>query len=652
MIKNTSYSDKKLSLFRRASRYDNSQKGLWDYLTVYHWRAITLIFWLITAGFLLYMHRHGIHWLSLSDTDDNLRFAEVQDWLHGQKWFDLEQHRLNPPQGANIHWSRLVDIPIAALILLTQPFLGTGGATRFAVAVAPLLPLGVIFFGNALTCRRLIGPHSFLIANGLLLCAGIALGMFLPLRIDHHGWQLAFLSLMIAGNADPDFKRGSLTVAIASTLSLIIGLEMLPYIALTGGMQTLFWVANIQRAKGLSYYGLTLAFTSFVGWLAFASYANRGPVCDALSPVWLSVTVGGGLLLALITRLRGDWPLRFIAAFIVGIIIATGFSLAWPHCLGRPEGISPELNDLWLSHVGEAKPVYTRDLKVIILILSLPVVGIIALLPALWCNRSSLRIGGWITVFLTFTAAFVMTAWQTRTAPAAQILALPSCCWIVMQLWQGIKVDRPWKSNLWRSVTLLLLLSIITTFLPSRLVAWLHPDQKKTKSLGLISKSPTHSRKTKSEKESPSYPTPSTPHPERRCPTIPALQAIEALPPATILTFVDFAPRLIAMTHHRAIAGPYHRNGTAILDVHHAFRGSQQQAENIIRRHAISLVLVCPGMPESSIYLNEAKNGFYAQLAKGQVPLWLEAVPLPQNSPFLLWRVKDRDTPNPRHHNP
>ncbi|MFT8736340.1 MAG: hypothetical protein ABF760_02630, partial [Zymomonas mobilis] len=63
------------------------------------------------------------------------------------------------------------------------------------------------------------------------------------------------------------------------------------------------------------------------------------------------------------------------------------------------------------------------------------------------------------------------------------------------------------------------------------------------------------------------------------------------------------------------------------------------------------LVLICPGMPESSIYLNEAKNGFYAQLAKGQVPSWLESMPLPKESPFRLWRVKAATEAASRQHN-
>jgi hypothetical protein len=128
----------------------------------------------------------------------------------------------------------------------------------------------------------------------------------------------------------------------------------------------------------------------------------------------------------------------------------------------------------------------------------------------------------------------------------------------------------------------------------------------------------------------------------RLCPTLPALSPIAKLPAATILTFVDFGPRLIAVTHHRAIAGPYHRNGAAILDIQHAFRGPPEVARAVMRRHGATLLLVCPGMSESTIYATEAKDGLYARLAKGRVPAWLTPVSLPKGSPLRLWRVVDQ----------
>jgi hypothetical protein len=117
------------------------------------------------------------------------------------------------------------------------------------------------------------------------------------------------------------------------------------------------------------------------------------------------------------------------------------------------------------------------------------------------------------------------------------------------------------------------------------------------------------------------------------------MRPLERLPAQTIFTFVDLGPRLITLTHHRAIAGPYHRNGAQILDVEHAFRGTPDAAHAIIRAHGATLLLLCPGMAEGTIYAAEAPRGFFSQLMRGQVPAWLAPVALPRDSPFLLWRV-------------
>src|SRR3546814_17907625 len=80
---------------------------------------------------------NAIYWLALNDTDDNIRFVQVKDWLAGQGWYDLRQYRLDPPVGANIHWSRIVDLPIAALMLFFRAFLYAGQADRVDAGVEP-----------------------------------------------------------------------------------------------------------------------------------------------------------------------------------------------------------------------------------------------------------------------------------------------------------------------------------------------------------------------------------------------------------------------------------------------------------------------------------------------------------------------------------
>jgi hypothetical protein len=266
-----------------------------------HWRLVVVLVWLMACALFVWQRWGGIQGFALSDTDDNLRMAQVRAWLNGQGWFDLRQYRFDPAfGGANIHWSRVVDLPLAGLILLGRLFTTGAEAERMAVAVAPMLPYVVLLTGITLTARRLISPAAFVAAFIALYFAGATNGMFMPTRIDHHGWQLAILSLVIAGLADPDRRRGGLTTGLASALSLSIGLEMLIYLALAGAAQVLMWVSAREERDRLLAYAVSIAGGCAAGFLVFASYANRAPVCDALSPVWLSDALVGGALLALL----------------------------------------------------------------------------------------------------------------------------------------------------------------------------------------------------------------------------------------------------------------------------------------------------------------------------------------------------------------
>ena len=117
------------------------------------------------------------------------------------------------------------------------------------------------------------------------------------------------------------------------------------------------------------------------------------------------------------------------------------------------------------------------------------------------------------------------------------------------------------------------------------------------------------------------------------------MNPLNRVPAQTIFTFVDLGPRLITLTHHKAIAGPYHRNGDAILDVQHAFKRSPEEARAIMKRHGATLMLVCPNMAESTVYRDRAPEGFYGRLAQGEKFDWLTPVPLPKGSPLRLFRI-------------
>ena len=583
-----------------------------DELSLHWWRWM-LVFWACIVVWFLHERQINIYWLMLGDTDDNMRLMQVRAWMQGQGWYDLRNYRLDPALGGfDIHWSRLPDLPIAGLIWILKPFLGAR-AENWACGVAPLLPLVVTMTGLSLTVRRLIAPYSWPLAMIVLLGCTSTMTMYAPLRIDHHGWQLAALAMTVAGLADPRRGRGGATVGVSSALSLTIGLEMLPYCAMAGAIIALRWVWEAAEARRMAVYGLTLAGGSALGFALFASNANQAMRCDALTPVWLSVMVAAGALLFLIGRLNPDNRfVRLALAAAAGAAIVAGFVYFFPQCLGRPEQVSDELANTWLNNVREARPIYRHSLKTAFPIAVLPVIGIVGALVATWRARGTEALTGWAAIALFTAFAGAMLLWQVRAGPAAQMLSGPGACalaWVVV----------PWflrrSSVLVRVIGSVAAFLIVSGLFAGFVLPWLPSGSK-----------------------------PGTPdkvaQANSACARMSTLRPLNAIPRATMFSHVDMGPRLVTITNHNGVAGPYHRNGRAILDVHHAFTGTPEAARAIMAAHKADYLLVCPDMSETTLYRARAPQGFYAQLMKGQVPKWLEPVTLAANSPFKLWKIR------------
>lgn len=596
---------------------------LWDGLDR-RWIALVTLVWVLTAAYFIYVRWGWIHWFTLPDTDDNMRMSQVRALMAGQGWYDLRQYKLNPPYGFNMHWSRLVDLPIVGLEMIARPFVGAKTAEYFAAAVAPILPLWVAMIAMSLTVRRMIAPMAFVVAVALMLCCGGTLTMFMPMRIDHHGWQLAFLVLTVAGLADPDPRRGGIVMGLASAASLIIGLELIPFLVVIGAASVLRWVWQPEDRERLSWYGIALALGSALGYLGFASYDNAAllhghPRCDVLSPVYLTTMVAAGWVAWLLPQLRrGDWRLRLGTATVAGAVLAGGFALFAPQCLGRPEQVSPELYKSWLSLINEAKPLYTRDWQTVVVMAALPIVGVAGALFASVRAWRTDRFAVWAPIALISFLSLVLLFWQVRLGPAAQLMAVPGAtalAWTLLPRLRGSGSVLVRTLGVVAAVLVLSGLAVPALLDATARLGWLPPEKNPTRSKAID-------------------------HANGACPTLPAMHPIAMLPATTIFTFVDLGPRLITVTHHRAVAGPYHRNGDAILDVHHAFDGTPEVAHAIIEKHGATLLMTCPNMSESTVYRSRSPNGFYSQLAGGKKFAWLVPVPLPAGSPLLLWQVK------------
>jgi MFS family permease len=579
-----------------------------------YWKWVVVVTWLAFCVYFVINRWNAIHYFQLPDTDDNLRMSQVRALLGGQDWFDLRQYRLNPPHGANIHWSRLVDLPIAGIILALRPLIGGPHAEQAAIAIAPMLPLLLLLVSLALTVRRLVDRRAYPLAFVALFFAGSAMGMFMPARIDHHGWQLALLALVFAGLADPKRARGGAVAGIASAMSLWIGLEMLIYLAIGAAAIALFWVSDAGERRRASTFAASFGGGAALGFVVFTSYANRLPVCDALSPVWLSdVLLGSALLFGLALLSPRDWKKRLALAALAGVAVAAFHALMWPHCLSRLEGVSPEVQQLWLSHVREARPIYRHGWKTALGVSAIPLTGIAGWILLAWANRRDAELFRRILASAApLVAAALLLLWQTRTGPAAQVLGVAGATALIF-----VAVPLTWNSR-FAAVRVLgtFLLIVLGLGAAVPFASQFYPVKKKTATELAVDKA------------------------NRRCTSLWGMKAVAQEPKGMVFTFVDLGPRLITVTHHDAVTGPYHRNGEQIGDVMKAFRGDAEQAHAIIDKYRSDYLLICPNMSTATIFRSEAPKGFYVQLVKGQVPAWLAPVALPKDSPFRMWRVK------------
>ena len=197
--------------------------------------ALVTLVWLLVALALLLQY-----WTqtaeTLFDTDDAMRLAQLRGWLGGQGWFDLHQARMQPPEGYDTHWSRLIDAGLAGLLFLFGLFTDGASAERLMRAWWPLLWLLPTIAGMAAIAWRVAGREAR--DGGAAARAGRRAG----LSAVHAGPHRPSQRPDRADDADRGRDRVVGPLAMGrdrggpahAELALAIGFEAVPYLAACG----------------------------------------------------------------------------------------------------------------------------------------------------------------------------------------------------------------------------------------------------------------------------------------------------------------------------------------------------------------------------------------------------------------------------------
>lgn len=542
-----------------------------------------------------------------ADTDDAMRMVMVRDFLAGQSWYDLTAHRLNTPFGAELHWSRLVDLPLALLVWLFTPLLGADMALVAAGYVWPMLLLALLLWLSAGLAQRLVGPEGVLPALVLPVLSPAISAEFTPGRVDHHNVVILLTLAMIwAGIEAIRRPRFAMACGALAATALAIATEALPTIAAAILVMGLAFVADPARGRTMRLFGLSFALGSMAHLAIFRPPARWfEAACDVLSPVYVAVAlvVAAVFTLASLVPLRAAWQ-RFA---LLGVLAAIGMgavALLYPQCLGGPYGeLDPWLQTNWIGAIVEARPWFAT-------ITELPAYAVAVGLPALlatgviawrlWDVKEGRAEWAALLVF-TLCTAVVMLA-QVRGGRLAIMPAIPAAAWlIVMMRHRYLAAPRlrtlaglllSWLA--FSGVALLLLVTAVTN---------------------LTSTLPEQIAEARANKEP--------------CLVPAAFADLAAIPPERIMAPIDLGAHLLLYTPHEVVAAPYHRNEQGVRDTFRFFNDPIADARAILDNRGIGLVVLCPAMAELRGLPDRAEDSFVNLYAKGELPAWLHNVSLP-----------------------
>lgn len=510
------------------------------------------------------------------DSDDAMRMVTARELLSGQAWQDLTLHRDNAPFGAPLHWSHLVDAPIALLLAIARPIFGAGAENIVAVAWPLLLMLPLLFLAVAFI-RRLVPGVGTATALALPIVSFVILIEFVPGRLDHHNVQILLtLTAAMALVALRTSPAGGIIAGLAMATSLAIGLETLTMLVAATAIYACLWLAEPQRyRRALTAFGATLA----LGTLAHFLLAIRPAdyllaACDMLSITYVVPAILGGAGLAAAAMLtssiqQAQW--RFAVLAVAGALTVGIAAALFPDCLAGPYATTERDVPGYFDTISEAQPLWIRLITDPTTAIAFALSSLLAFPVTVWralAENGERRID-WLIVAALLGGALIVLLMQMRGARLAVPFALPAAAYII---WRA-RTSYLAKQGATRASVLiaawLAFAGVAHYGISGLFFGWLDT-------------------RLRAEIDASSI------RPWQECFMEQRYGELAALPPGVVMAPSWNGAHIMRFTPHDVVSAGFHRNVDGILAAEAFFSGDELAARRIAAERRVDYVAICP----------------------------------------------------------
>ncbi|MFM9827544.1 MAG: hypothetical protein ACKVOB_02210 [Sphingomonas sp.] len=538
--------------------------------------------------------------LHLPDTDDVVRLQQIRDWLGGQPFSDLSQHRLGAAPGLAMHWSRLPDLVPGAIIWALTPVVGRHAAELTAVILWPTLLFAALLWVVA-SITRVVGQPAN--ARTAIIIAAIGFPvttLFLPGRIDHHGLQIVLILAIVRALLARARLASGATIGVATAASIVIGMETAPFLLIAASILWVRWARHEHfGGDALGGLGAAMLVALLAARAMFAPAGFAVPACDGFTErVFGACIIGASAALVLglaSDRLPGIRH-RLGASVAAGAAIALMLTSTLSSCAAPYGAVDPLVARLWLGHVGEAQPLLSAPFVDALGYCGLMVAGLAAGTALMLHNRRA----PWHIPIAFQLGALALTFMQLRGAYLGAVLAAPALATLIgaARTRGAVPLAGAWLGS----------------------AGMLYPIAAQA----ISTPAPAHN----------------TTADVLACTDPAIINRLRALAPGTLMAPMDVGAYALGGTAHRVVAAPYHRNNAGNAAMYRFFLGNEPEAHAIAQRWHVDYVLLCADsfseLPASD---QPAVRSVAGRLRAGQAPSWLAPVGQSDGG-ALLYRLK------------